>query len=63
MMNRNNQNGDIYDVVSAIDSLRDDLRSTGGNTYIIDGIRYDDGSAVSEAIQTIIREAKIERRA
>lgn len=63
MMNRNNQNGDIYDVVSAIDNLRDDLSSTGGNTYIIDGIRYDDGSAVSEAIQTIIREAKIERRA
>lgn len=61
MMNRNNQNGEYGEVVSAIEGLRKDLGNTG-DTYIIDGVTYDDGSAVSNAMQTIVRAAKIERR-
>ena len=61
MMNRNNQNGEYGEVVSAIEGLRKDLGNTG-DTYIIDGVTYDDGSAVSSAMQTIVRAAKIERR-
>lgn len=61
MMNRNNQNGEYDEVVSAIEGLRKDLGNTG-DTYIIDGVTYDDGSAVSNAMQTIVRAAKIERR-
>ena len=61
MMNRNNQNGEYGEVVSAIEGLRKDLGDTG-DTYIIDGVTYDDGSAVSSAMQTIVRAAKIERR-
>lgn len=63
MMNYRNQNGVNSDVVSAIDKLRKDLsENSGGNTYSINGITYDDGSNVSDAIKTLIRAAKIERR-
>lgn len=63
MMNLRNQNGVNADVVSAIDKLRKDLSENGGgNTYSINGITYDDGSNVSDAIKTLIRAAKIERR-
>ena len=63
MMNLRNQNGVNADVVSAIDKLRKDLsENSGGNTYSINGITYDDGSNVSDAIKTLIRAAKIERR-
>lgn len=62
MMN-GNQNGGSSDVVSAINKLRDDLSNIGGNTYnSINGITYDDGSNVANAIQTLVRATKIERR-
>ena len=63
MMNRNNQNGTNRDVVSAIEDLKKDLKNVGGTSYSINGITYDDGSAVSRAIQEIVRAANIERRA
>lgn len=57
-----NQNGVNEDVVSAIDKLRKDLSKTGGDSYHINGITYDDGSNVADAIKTIVRAAKVERR-
>ena len=62
MMNRRIQNGANDDVVSAISKLGKDLQNIGGTTYTINGITYDDGSNVSEAIETLIRAARIERR-
>jgi hypothetical protein len=62
MMNRYNQNGGNTDVVSAIDKLRDDFNSADRTTYNINGVTYDDGSNLRDAIETIIRYANIERR-
>lgn len=61
MMNRN-QNGANYDVVSAINDLRKDMADMPRNSYVIDGIIYDDGSNISEAVKTLVRAARIERR-
>lgn len=61
MMNRS-QNGSNRDVISAIKDLGRTLSNTSGNTYTINGITYDDGSNVSEAIRTLVRAAKVERR-
>lgn len=62
MMNRYSQNGGNTDVVSAIDKLRSDFNSADRATYNINGITYDDGSNLRDAIETIIRFANIERR-
>lgn len=49
------------DVVSAINSLAE---SKGvGNTYQINGINYNEGSDVAEAIETIVRAARVGGRA
>ena len=55
------QNGNT-EVVSAIDKLRKDLGGVKGDTYVIDGITYDNGSEIQEAVSTLVRAAKIERR-
>ncbi len=55
------QNGG-EEVVSAIDRLGKNLGNVSGDTYNIDGITYDDGSNISEAVQTLVRAAKVERR-
>ena len=58
-----NQNGNNSDVINAIDKLRKELTNTKvGNTYNLNGITYDDGSNVSNAIETLVRAANIERR-
>ena len=62
MMNQRSQNGGNTDVVSAIDKLRSDFNSADRATYNINGITYDDGSNLRDAIETIIRYASIERR-
>lgn len=62
MMNRRSQNGKDTDVVSAINKLRKDFGDLNRPSYTINGITYDDGSEVSEAIKTLVRAAKIERR-
>lgn len=56
------QNGDNEGVISAINKLRGDLGNIGGGTYIVDGVTYDDGTNVSDAVRTLVRAAKIERR-
>jgi hypothetical protein len=62
MMNRINQNGGNGDIISAIDKLRNDLSGLGSTTYQINGISYSDDSAVSQAIETLVRAAVMERR-
>lgn len=61
MMNRN-QNGANDDVVSAIKDLGKTIGKASGDTYQINGITYDSGSEVSEAIQTLIHASIIEGR-
>ena len=61
-MNAKVQNGVNGDVVSAIDKLRKDLGNTRGDTYNVNGITYDDGSNITEAVREIVRAAKVERR-
>lgn len=61
MMN-NRQNGN-NEIVSAISKLRRDLGNVPkGNTYVVNGVTYDDGSNVSNAVGELIRAARIERR-
>ena len=61
MMN-GNQNGTNADVVSAINKLRSDLGKVRGDTYQLGNITYDDGSNISDAVKTLVRAAKVERR-
>lgn len=60
MMNER-QNGNA-DVVNAINGLKKSIGNTGNTYNTISGITYDDGSNVSDAIETLVRAAKIERR-
>lgn len=62
MMNRRNQNGGNTEIISAIDKLRKDIGNVGGTSYTINGITYDDGSNVSEAVKALVRAARVERR-
>ena len=57
--NQNNGNGDL---LSAIKGLSNKLDNLSGDTYNINGITYDDGSAVQDAIKTLVRAAKIKGR-
>lgn len=61
-MNRLRQNGPNDDVISAINKLRSELGNVGGNTYNVNGVTYDDGSNVSDAVRSLIRAARIDRR-
>ena len=62
VMNRNGQNGSNEDVVAAINKLRKDVRNLEGTNNTINGLTYGDDSGISEAIGTIVRAARIERR-
>lgn len=62
MMNRRNQNGTNDDVVTAVNKLRGDIGKMEKPTYVIEGITYDDGSNISDAVQTLVRAARVERR-
>ena len=61
-MNAKIQNGTNNDIVSAINKLGKDLSNVGGNTYNVNGVTYDDGSNITEAVRTIVRAATMERR-
>ena len=50
------------DVVTAIDKLNRNLANMEGNTYTINGVTYDDGSNISNAVEEIFHAAMIERR-
>jgi tape measure domain-containing protein len=62
-MNAARQNGVNSDVVSAIDNLRKDLGNVGGNTYNVNGVAYaDTDTDINNAVRTLVRAAKVERR-
>lgn len=61
IMNRN-QNGSNRDVVAAIKDLKDSIGNSSGNTYNVNGITYDDGSNITNAVKSLVRAAKVERR-
>ena len=61
MMN-GNQNRTNADVVSAINKLRSDLGNVRGDTYQVGNVTYDDGSNISDAVKTLVRAARVERR-
>lgn len=60
-MSHYNQNGSNDDVISAINDLKNNL-GRSGDTYQINGITYDDGSNITEAVRSLVRAAKVERR-
>lgn len=62
MMNLRSQSVGNSDIVSAINKLRGDLGKVGNTYNSINGITYDDGSNVSEAVRVLVRAAKVERR-
>ena len=61
-MDYRSQNGANDEVVSAINKLRKDLENHSGPSYTINGITYDDGTNISEAVKSLVRAARIERR-
>lgn len=61
-MTNRRQNGANDDIISALNKLRGDLGNTRGDTYIVDGVTYDDGSNITDAVKTLVRAAKVERR-
>ena len=58
-MNAMRQNGKNDDVISAINKLNDKLDGVGNTYNTINGVTYDDGSNVADAIETLVRYAKI----
>ena len=62
MMGRRNQNGTSDDIISAIKNLSGKLDKASSNVYNINGVTYDDGSNISEAVKSIVRAARVERR-
>lgn len=63
MMNQRSQTASNDDVVYAINKLQKALGNVGNTSYQINGITYDDGSNIAEAIRTITRTAVREGRA
>ena len=62
MMSGYRQNRGNGDVVSAIDKLKDKMDGLGNTTYNVNGVTYDDGSNVANAVGELVRAAKIDRR-
>ena len=50
------------EVVSAIKDLKNNMPTAGNTSYNINGITYDDGSNIVNAVETLVRAARIERR-
>ena len=50
------------EVVSAIKDLKNNMPTTSNTSYNINGITYDDGSNIVNAVETLVRAARIERR-
>jgi hypothetical protein len=61
MMNQR-QNGGNDDVVSAIETLSNKLGEMSGDTYNLGAVTYDDGSNVHNAVQSLVRAVRMERR-
>jgi hypothetical protein len=62
-MSLRGQNGANAEVVDAINKLRKELGNVGNTTtYTINGVTYDDGSNITDAVRTLVRAATMERR-
>lgn len=61
-MTSRNQNGTFDDVVNAVDRVRMKLNDLSQPSYTVNGITYEDGTAVSSAIRELVRVTNIERR-
>ena len=61
-MNALRQNGNNDDIIYAINKLRDKLDGIGNTYNTVNGLTYDDGSNVTDAVETLVRYAKIGRR-
>ncbi len=56
------QNGPNDDVVSAINDLKSAIGNLPGDTYNVNGVTYDDGSNIANAVQSLVRATRVERR-
>jgi hypothetical protein len=63
LMNQRTQTASNDDVVYAINKLQKALANAGGTTNIINGVTYDDGSNIYDAVAALVRAIKIEGRA
>lgn len=59
MMSARGQNGSNADVVSELAKLRKDIGNLSNTTYQVNGVTYDDGSNITDAVRTIVRAVKI----
>lgn len=59
LQGQNNFNGDLFNAIDALGSVL----AQPNNTYNINGVTYDDGSNIADAVGTIIAAARVERRA
>ena len=59
----NERRTSIEDMVEELKKMRLENNNKSGDTYQINGITYDDGSNIFDAIKSLVRAAKIERRA
>lgn len=62
MSARNNQNGNSDEVVRAINRLGKSLNNVGNTYNSINGVTYDNGSEISNAVETLVRAATVGRR-
>ena len=62
MMSRRQNGSNNDDVISAIHDLGRTISNSSGDTYSINGVTYNDGTEVSDAIKTLVRAARMERR-
>ena len=56
------QNGTTDDVIRELSRLRNDIQQMPVNQYTVNGITYDDGSAIAGAVGQLIRTTRLERR-
>lgn len=61
-MSRRQNGNDSSEIVSSIRALRDDIANMPRNSYVVNGVTYDDGSNISIAVKDLVRAARIERR-
>ena len=60
---RDRDNDILSTLIDGLKALQEQNNAPRGNTYIIDGITYDDGSNVATAINMLVRAARVGGRA
>ena len=59
---RRGQNGNVDDVVRAVNELKKTIKDSSGDSYSIGNINYGDDTPVADAIRTLVHAVKIEGR-